>query len=501
MGLLRVHGDRILNVQIDPSTEVPVYQQVYLGVRRAIADGVIEPGSRLPSTRSLAGDLGVSRNTVVMAYEKLRGEGYTVGRGGADTRVAPNIPDRVLRATRIVPPAGAARRAVPRVSALAHELTAQWRAAAPPLESPPGAFRAGVPATDLFPYALWGRLLSRRWSRVTARDLGYSTLQGYQPLRTAIASYVGAARGVLCSPDQVFLVGGAQGAISLAARLVLDHGDKAWIEDPGYLGARNAFAAAGAEIVHVPVDGEGLRVDEGIRRARDARAVFVTPSRQMPMGVTLSRARRAALLAWATKQRSWIVEDDYDSELRFAARPLPALHSEDTSGCVLYVGSFSKVLFPALRLGYLIVPPELVDVAMGVRYGHDIHPPMLEQRVLTDFLEGGHFERHVRRLRQVYFERQDALRDAVRRQLRGILEIPPNEAGLFVTSWLNGISDADAGRAAARHNVDVLPVSRLAVGPAPSGLVLGYAGLNVTDILEGVRGLAAALTPLARRAG
>lgn len=500
MGLLRVHGDRILNVQIDPAAPVPVYQQVYLGVRKAICEGIVEPGSRLPSTRSLSSDLGVSRNTVVMAYEKLRGEGYTVGRGGADTRVAANIPDRVMRAS-ITPIASRQRRAVPRVSSLAKTLEGQWKLAAPPLESPPGAFRAGVPATDLFPYALWGRLLSRRWSRVTARDLGYSSLQGYQPLRAAIASYVAAARGVVCSPEQVFLVGGAQGAISLAAKLVLDRGEKAWIEDPGYLGARNALLTAGAELVPVSVDAEGLRVDDGIRLAPDARAVFVTPSRQMPMGVTLSKARRAQLLQWAARQKSWIIEDDYDSELRFAARPLPALHSEDTAGCVLYIGSFSKVLFPALRLGYLIVPPELVDVTMGVRYGHDIHPPMLEQRVLTDFLEGGHFERHVRRLRQVYFERQDTLRDAVRRQLRGILEIPPNEAGLFVTAWLNGISDVEATRAAARHNVDVLPVSRLAMGPCPSGLVLGYAGLNVTDILEGVRGLAMALTPMVRRTG
>lgn len=498
MGLLRVRGDRILAIPIDPAAQVPVYQQVYTGVRRAIVEGIVESGSRLPSTRSLAADLGVSRNTVVMAYERLRGEGYAVGRGGSDTRVSESVPDRVMR---IGPARQAARtrRGTSRASATAARLERHWKETAAPVESPPGAFRTGVPATDLFPYALWGRLLSKRWGAITARDLGYGSMQGYLPLRAAIARYLGAARGVVCAPEQVFIVGGAQAALSIAAKLVIDPGDSAWVEDPGYPGARAALLAAGARLVPVTVDGEGMRVADGVRNAPDARAAFITPSRQMPLGVTLSCERRAELLAWAARQKSWIIEDDYDSELRFASRPLPAMQGEDPNGCVVYIGTFSKAIFPALRLGYLVVPPELVDATAAVRSQHDFLAPTLEQHVLTDFIEGGHFERHVRRVRQVYFERQQTLREAVRRQLRGVLDIPPGEAGLVVTGYLNGISDDVAVKSAAVQGVDIIPLSRLSIGASPPGVVLGYAGLNERDIIEGVEKLARAWVPIAGR--
>jgi len=302
-----------------------------------------------------------------------------------------------------------------------------------------------------------------------------------------------------CTPEQVFVVRGAQGALSIAARLVLDAGDSAWIEDPGYHGPRGALLASGAKVVPISVDEEGLRVDDGIRLAPKARAAFVTPSRQLPLGMSMSKSRRKALLAWAAREKSWIVEDDYDSEIRFATRPLPSIQSDDTHGTVLYIGTFSKVLFPALRLGYLIVPPELVDATRAVRHMHDVHSPTLEQMVLADFIDAGHFERHVRRVRQVYLERQQALRDAVARNLRGVLEIPEGEAGLFVTAWLNGISDTRAAQAAAAEGVDVIPLSRLAERTMPPALVLGYAGLNATDIAEGVQRLARALIPLTAR--
>ncbi len=493
MPLQRVHGDRILTLPIEQGSDVPVYRQVYLGVRQAILAGKVSPGSRLPSTRALASDLGVSRNTVVMAYEQLRGEGYTVGRGGSDTRVAENVPDRLMQAaTAAARPRS--RAAIAPASRTARALERVHAAMAPRLEMPPRAFRAGVPATDLFPYALWGRMLSRRWNRVTHRDLGYGNAQGYLPLREAIASYLASARGVACGPEQVFIVGGAQGALSVAARTVLDDGDVAWIEDPGYHGARAALVAAGARLAPVPVDAEGLVVAEGIRRAPDARLAFVTPSRQLPLGMPLSRERRAELLAWAVRHKRWILEDDYDSEIRFASRPLPALQAEDAHGCVLYVGTFSKVLFPALRIGYLVVPPDLVNATLAVRHTQEIHSPTLEQTVLADFIAAGHFERHVRRLRQVYLERQQVLRDAVKRQLGGVLTIPPGEAGLFVTGWLHGMTDTAAAQKAAAAGVDVMPLSRMSEGPVPAGLVLGYAGLNVADIAEGVERLAGALT-------
>ncbi len=498
MPLKRVPGDRILSVAIDPDSDLPVYRQVYLGVRQAIVRGTLEPGARLPSTRALAADLGISRNTVVVAYEQLRGEGYAVGRGGSDTRVARTIPDRVMRAE-ATPRRPRQAVGIARVSESARAIERAWVDMAPPLDRAPRAFRAGFPATDLFPYAIWGRLLARRWSRITSRDLGYGSAQGHIALREAIASYVASARSVHCTPEQVFVVGGAQGALAVAARLALDPGDAVWIEDPGYHGARGALLAAGARLVPVPVDAQGLRVDEGVRLAPQARAAFVTPSRQLPLGVSMSRERRQALLAWAARARAWIIEDDYDSELRYASRPLPAMQGEDSRGTVLYVGTFSKMLFPALRLGYLIVPPDLVSTTVAVRHMHDVHAPTLEQMVLADFIEGGHFERHVRRVRQVYLERQQALRESVRRHLTGILDIRPDEAGLFITGWLHGIPDVRAARAAATLGVDVMPLSRLAEATLPPGLVLGYAGLNVTDIAEGVERLARALLPLAGR--
>ncbi len=497
MPLRRVHGDRILALPIDPAADRPIYQQIFHGVREAIVTGVLEPGARLPSTRALATDLGVSRNTIVTAYERLRTEGYVVGRGGSDTRVALAIPDHLLPAAApAVPrpaPAGTAA-----ASRTAHALE---RAMVPRLESPPRAFRAGVPAVDLFPYALWGRLLSRQWARITTRDLGYAGPQGHPLLREAIASYLTAARGVRCAPDQILITGGAQGALTTATRLALDPGDTAWMEDPGYYGIRGALLAAGARIVPVPVDRDGLRVDEGVRLAPDARAAFVTPSRQLPLGVPLARARRAALLAWAARQRSWIIEDDYDSELRFASRPLPAMQGEDTTGCVLYIGTFSKILFPALRLGYLVVPPALVSPALAVRHAHDLHSPSLEQMVLARFITDGHFERHVRRVRQVYLERQQVLRDALAEHLSGVLEMPEGDVGLFMTVRLHGLSDVVAAQAAAEAGVDVMPLSRFAEGPVPAGLVLGYAGLDVAEIRDGVTRLAAALMPLVRRGG
>jgi len=499
MPLPRVQGTRILTLTVDPGLATPVYMQVYEAVRQAIVAGVLARGTRLPSTRALAADLGISRNTVVMAYDKLRGEGYAVGQVGSDTRVAERLPDDVLRPELAIdlPSVDGTPRTPPLPSAASQRISPAWLTTMRRGEAPPGAFRAAVPATDLFPYTVWGRLLSRRWSRITARDIGYSDVRGYLPLRTSIAGYLAATRGVRCTPEQIFLTSGAQGALSLAARLTIDPGDQAWVEDPGYIGANNALILAGASLVHVPVDAEGLCVETAQQVAPGARVAFVTPSRQMPLGVTLSPARRDALFAWAYRQRSFIIEDDYDSELRFASRPLPALHAADRHGSVLYVGTFSKVLFPALRIGYLVVPPELVELAMALKFTHDVHTPPLEQRVLTDFIEQGHFERHVRRLRQVYLERQQALRDSVAQHLHGILDIPPGEGVLSLIAWLqHGIADTDAARAAAAHGVELLPLSTLAHHPVPSGLVLGYAGLDVADIARGVERLARALVPL-----
>ncbi|HEU5039468.1 MAG TPA: PLP-dependent aminotransferase family protein, partial [Gemmatimonadales bacterium] len=359
--------------------------------------------------------------------------------------------------------------------------------------SEPRPFRPGVPALDEFPRALWARLSSRRWRR--APMLGYGDVSGFAPLREAIAEYVRAARGARCTPDQIVVVNGSQQGVDLAARVLLDPGDVVWMEDPGYGGARIALLAGGAELVPVPVDAEGLIVEQGRQLAPRARMAYVSPSHQFPLGVTMSAGRRLDLLRWAATAGAWVLEDDYDSEFRYDARPLASLQGMDEQGRVIYVGTFSKTLFPALRLGYLIVPDPLVDAFRAARAAADRHSPVVDQAVLADFLTQGHFARHVRRMRRLYAERQDALVEAIRERLGGRLEAPPRAAGMHLMAWLRpGEDDGGVAARAAEAGVETPPLSRYAVRrPARGGLLLGWAGYSPAAIREGVDRLAMAL--------
>jgi GntR family transcriptional regulator/MocR family aminotransferase len=322
--------------------------------------------------------------------------------------------------------------------------------------------------------------------------LAEGQVAGYTPLRQEIAAYVTAVRGVRCRSEQVLIVNGSQQALDLAARVLLDPGDAAWVEDPGYLGARGALASAGARLVPVPVDGEGLSVETGITLAPHARLVYVSPSHQYPLGVTMSVARRLALLSWASRADAWVLEDDYDSEFRYTGRPLACLQGLDVEGRVLYLGTFSKTLLPALRLGYLIVPDGLVDAFLAAHAVADRHSPTLEQAVLADFIAEGHFARHVRRMRTLYAERQACLLEAAHRELDGALELAPADAGMHLVGWLpSKIIDRDVTSAAAAHGVEVLPLSRYAMNPLVRGaLLLGYAGFDRAAIRSGVTRLA-----------
>jgi GntR family transcriptional regulator/MocR family aminotransferase len=325
-------------------------------------------------------------------------------------------------------------------------------------------------------------------------------------LRETIAAHLGEARAVRCEASQVIVVTGAQQAVDLAARVLLDPGDTAWVEDPGYQGARGALVAAGIRLAPVPVDREGLDVRRGAREGPGARLVYVTPSHQYPLGVTMSLNRRLALLEWASASGAWILEDDYDSEYRYAGRPLAALQGLDTAGRVIYAGTFSKVLFPALRLGYLVVPPDLVDAFVAARALADRHSPSVTQAALADFIDGGHFARHVRRTRALYAERQAALVRAARRSLGGVLEVAPAEAGMHLMGWLvAGLDDRAAARAALTRNVDAPPLSGFRVRPARrgerGGLVLGYAAYTPREIDDACGRLAAALRGVRRTAG
>lgn len=481
---------------LDRGSSVPLHRQLYDGLREAILTGRVRPGARLPSTRTLAADLGASRNTVLAAFGQLLAEGYLEGRVGAGTTVASTLPETLLRAH---PQAARAERPGrrPRLSRRG-ALLVSTRAALARGASTARPFRPGLPGLEFFPFDLWSRLIARRWRRVPRQLLDYGDPGGYAPLREAIAAYLREARAVRCETEQVIVVTGAQQAVDLAARVLLDPGDTAWIEDPGYPGARGALIAAGIRLVPVPVDAEGLDVRHGARRAPGARLVYVTPSHQYPLGVTMSLHRRLELLEWASRSGAWILEDDYDSEYRYAGRPLAALQGLDPTGRVIYAGTFSKVLFPSLRLGYLVVPSELTEAFMAARALADRQSPSVTQAALADFIDGGHFARHIRQTRALYAERQDVLVQAVRRSLGGLLEVMPAEAGMHLVGWLpDGVDDRDAARAALGQKVDVPPLSGFRAGPARrgerGGLILGYAAYTPREIDEACVRLGAAL--------
>jgi GntR family transcriptional regulator / MocR family aminotransferase len=481
------------DLRLDPAAPHPLHHQLYDGLRTAILSGRLAAGARLPSTRALADELDVSRNTVLDAYAQLLAEGYAEGKVGSGTYVSRALPDDLLHvhADRFALPATSERRGPSRRGALL---------AATPVSTAreygrPRAFGPGLAAFDTFPFEIWARLMLRRWRRPPPELLSYGDPAGYRPLREAIAAYLNAARGVRCTAEQVIVVAGSQQGLDLAARVLLDPGDPAWIEDPGYMGARGALGSAGARLVPVPVDAEGIDVAAGVERCAEARMAYVTPSHQFPLGVTMSLPRRLALLEWARRAGAWLLEDDYDSEYRYAGRPLPALQGLDGEGRTVYLGTFSKVLFPSLRLGYMVVPSDLLDAFVSARALADRHGPSVEQATLADFIVEGHFARHIRRTRALYAARRAALMEAARHELAGLLDLAASDAGMHLVGWLpTGVDDRVASRRAAARGVDAPPLSAYAIGPlARGGLLLGYAAVDEREIREGVERLAAAL--------
>jgi GntR family transcriptional regulator / MocR family aminotransferase len=496
----------LASTPIDPVLNVPLYWQLYTNLRAAILGGRLKKGAKLPSTRALAEELNVSRNTVLNAYQQLLAEGYLESVEASGTFVASILPESLQPTPTSSPTNGSTRQTrkpnvsqnSPRLSKIGSALIYAPQMPAP-LEiraSDQGqrAFRAGMPALDAFPFELWGKLVMRQVRRTTQNTLMYQGAAGAHPLREAIAAHVTVTRRVRCTPDQIIIVSGSQGALDLVARVLLDPGDPVWMEDPGYLGARGALLGAGAQIIPVPVDNEGLIVEAGIANCPDARMVYLTPSHQFPLGVTMSLSRRLAVLDWAKRAGAYILEDDYDSEYRFAGRPLAALQGLDDADCVIYIGTFSKVLFPALRLGYLILPPPLVDPFLAARRFIDIHPPALEQAVLADFISEGHFSRHLRRMRTLYAERRATFLAAITDLPEIPLELYASEAGMHCIGWLpDGIDDQTVVGQAAAHDVEVIPLSKFSLEPmARQGLLLGYAGVDKQHIYAGARRLAAA---------
>jgi GntR family transcriptional regulator/MocR family aminotransferase len=492
---------RIVSIDLEAFENEPLHRQIYFSMRRDISDGALAPGANLPSTRCLASDLGVSRGTAVLAYEQLRAEGYLMTERRSGTRVATRPPDSCIvpaensitgRPTR---PSRASRRG--------DVMAAAWRESPIQLGSMgPRAFRATPPALDVFPVETWARITARQWRRATARDLAYGDAFGYMPLRRAIAEHLRVARRISCSPEQIAIVAGTQQALDLCAKALLDPGDEAWMEDPGYALARGALTLAGASVVSIRVDGEGLDVADGRRRAPRARLAYVTPSHQVPLGVPLSTARRRMLFQWASETDAWIIEDDYNSEFQYESQPPPSLRSIDSTGRVIYVGTFNKSLFPGLRIGYVVVPPELVPAFAGTRYFTDIMPPWLTQAILAEFLSGGHYDRHLRRLRAMYESRRAALLTGIARHCGEWLKPVRFDSGRELVAWLAPpLGDVRLASAADRAGVYVMPLTPWAHGhPLPPAIRLGYSGIDEADIDFGIRTLAKVLAAESTRA-
>jgi GntR family transcriptional regulator / MocR family aminotransferase len=478
-------------LHLDAASATPLYRQLYDGLRGAILCGKLPAGTRLPATRALAEELGVSRNTVANAFDQLHAEGYLEGRVGSGTYVSRALPDELLAVGSVAAASPAAQRRglSQRGTSLAATRVSHARDAT--LVRP---FRPGLPDFATFPAEDWARLLARHWQQASPALLSYGDPAGFRPLRETLAAYIGAARGVRCTAEQLIVVAGSQQALDLTARVLLDTGDPVWIEDPGYVGARGALQSAGARLVPVPVDAEGLDVAAGVGCCPQARLAYVTPSHQYPLGVTMSLPRRLALLEWARRAGAWVVEDDYDSEYRYASRPLPSLQGLDDDGCTIYIGTLSKVLAPTLRLGYLVVPPGLADTFANARALADRHGQTVEQAALAEFIADGQLARHIRRMRVAYQERRDALLGAAQQQLAGLLEVEPADAGMHLIGWLpEGSDDVAVARIAARYGVDAPPLSAFALEPCRPGLLLGYAAYPPEAILKGVATLAQAL--------
>ncbi|MCB0596573.1 MAG: PLP-dependent aminotransferase family protein [Lewinellaceae bacterium] len=471
----------------------PKYLQLYEHIRRSILSGQLKAGEQLPPSRSLARQLKVSRTTVLQAYEHLSAEGYLSGHAGAGTFVSGQLPDQLSRPgmqsaaiPAALPPPLLSRRA---------RAIARLPAGALPGSHNLKPFRPGVPALWDFPFQQWFRLMSRQSKSLSFDAFGYGDPAGYLPLRRAIVQYLRFSRGVRCEPEQVLIVNGIQQALGLACQLLLDPGDGAWIEDPGYNGAREAMMLMGVRPVPVPLDEEGLSVKEGLKIAPEAKLAYLTPSHQYPMGVVMSLSRRLELLDWAARHEAWILEDDYDSEYRYSGKPLAALQGIGRNGRVVYMGTFSKVLFPAMRLGYLVAPPALADAFRRAKGFADRGNSILEQATLAAFLEEDQLERHLRRMRVLYQERQEALVYWSGKLLGEALRVNPSDAGLHAVGWLE--KDRDDRQVAERlrqKEVVASPISGYTQQfRQPPGLVLGYAPYREELIREALEKMAGVL--------
>jgi GntR family transcriptional regulator/MocR family aminotransferase len=481
-------------IGIDRNDLTPLNKQIYDAYRASILRGDLSPGQKIPSSRKLANDIQVSRFPVLDAYSQLLAEGYFVSRVGSGTFVTNSLPEQMT------PVNGSAEPRIPIPTE--HRPIARRNSLYPAHEASHslhgwGAFGVHQPAFDEFPFAVWSKLVARHSRNPKASALHHVEPLGSDRFREAICSYLRTARAVKCEPGQIMVVSGSQQALDLAMRVLLDPGSRVWVEDPGYILQRTALVAAGCNVIPVPVDEEGMVVSEGVKQFRKPRAAFVTPSHQYPLGSTMSASRRLQLLNWAQNSGAWIVEDDYDSEYRYEGRPIASLQGMDVNARVIYIGTFSKVLLPSLRIGYIVIPHDLVERFVAVRAAMDIFPPYLYQEVLADFMQMGHFGRHLRRMRQLYLERRKVLVDSLREEFGNDLEVLGAEAGMHLAVTLpEGFNDRAIVARAAVDGLWLWPLSTAYCGKMRrQGLILGFGSTPANQIPRAVRSLRSIIFP------
>ena len=475
-----------LGLALDATSPVPLHRQIGQQIRAAILERRLAPGLKLPSSRLMAAELGCARGTILLAMDQLVAEGYVVAQAASGLSVAANLPDEMLVSPKVD------RRSAPAASTPALSRRTSAALATQTIEETfddsPIAFPTGQPDRAAFPYALWAKLLEQEWRKPSWAVAGALHPFGHPGLRSAIAAYLGMARGFSCEGRAVVVTSGMRQSLSLFARLILDAGQQAWIEEPGFIGTREAMAMAEIEAVPVPIDDQGFSVEAALKRAPLARLAVVAPSHQFPIGTVLSLQRRLALLSWAERTGCWIAEDDFDGEYRYAGRPLAPLRALDRTGRVAYLGSFSKLLFPALRLSYVVLPASLAATAERIMTGTVARASLLGQGALARFIADGHLAAHLRRTRLLYAERQQALLAAAERPLKGLLEIAPDPGGMHLiarppAATAATFDDHAVAAACAARGVSVSPLSACYSGRAKKhGLLLGYAGTPAEDM-------------------
>lgn len=493
----RAGGALLQSIAIDREASHGLSVQICAHLREFILSGSLKAGGRLPSTRTLANELKVARATIVECFDQLAAEGLVESRVGAGTYVSD-----VLKQER--PPVSPHKPAVSEKSArLAQSMASATSRFVPRLVHEPRPFTTAIPAYDAFPMAQWARLSGKHWREARKDVLGYPDPHGHDLLRKAIADHLRINRGIRCDWQQIFIVAGAQQAFQLIASTLIDPADKVWFEDPGAIGARNSFVVAGADVVPVRVDDDGLDVNDALHKAPDFRLAFVTPSHQQPLGVTMALERRVALLNAAEQRGAWIIEDDWDGEFCFSGMPMPTLQSMDQGGRVIYVGSFSKSLFPSLRLGFILAPPALTEHFQTSLEAFLPGVPTAIQAIVADFIVEGHFATHIRRMRKAYHERYQTLRQGVQTHLADHLDIRPTGTGMHTVAFLkNGLNAEAIAKRAAERGLTLTPIGRFCIAPCDrQGFALGFSGFSTAQIETAIRSLKevfADLTPAVR---